>query len=53
MLYQLLDIVCISTGMMFAAFARLTKDKWITSASKDMTSFRGNPIDELKVETVF
>ncbi|WP_262506229.1 GAF domain-containing sensor histidine kinase [Salegentibacter mishustinae] len=51
MVSQLLDIVCLNTGMGFAAIARVTEDKWITCASKDKISFGLKPGDELKVET--
>jgi len=48
---QLLDIICLSTGMGFAAIARVTEDKWITCASKDEIAFGLKPGDELEVET--
>ncbi|WP_317039386.1 GAF domain-containing sensor histidine kinase [Salegentibacter salarius] len=48
---QLLDIVCLNTGMGFAAIARVTEDKWITCASKDGISFGLKSGDELEVET--
>lgn len=48
---HLLDVVCRTTGMGFAAIARVTEDRWITCTSKDEVSFGIKRGDELKVET--
>lgn len=48
---QLLDVVCRTTGMGFAAVARVTEDRWITCTSKDDISFGLKKGDELKIET--
>jgi signal transduction histidine kinase len=48
---QLLDVVCHTTGMGFAAVARVTEDRWITCTAKDNISFGIKKGDELKVET--
>ena len=48
---QLLDVVCRTTGMGFAAIARVTEDRWITCSTKDDIAFGLQPGDELKVET--
>ncbi len=48
---QLLDVICRTTGMGFAAVARVTEDRWITCTTKDDISFGLKPGDELKIET--
>ncbi|PRX42975.1 GAF domain-containing sensor histidine kinase [Salegentibacter salegens] len=48
---QLLDIICLTTGMGFTAIARVTEDRWITCAVNDKIEFGLKPGDELKVET--
>ncbi|WP_373056438.1 ATP-binding protein [Zunongwangia sp. H14] len=48
---SLLDVICKTTGMGFAAIARVTEDRWITCSSKDNISFGLKPGDELKVES--
>lgn len=48
---QILDVVCRTTGMGFAAVARVTEEKWITCTTKDNIAFGLQPGDELKVET--
>ncbi len=48
---SILDVVCRSTGMGFAAVARVTEDRWITCAAKDDIEFGLQPGGELKVET--
>ncbi|MCC8358893.1 GAF domain-containing sensor histidine kinase [Salinimicrobium sediminilitoris] len=47
----MLDVICRSTKMGFAAIARVTDDRWITCAAKDLISFGLKPGDELEVET--
>lgn len=48
---QLLDVVCRTTGMGFAAIARVTENRWITCSVRDNINFGLNPGDELNVET--
>lgn len=48
---QLLEVICRTTGMGFAAIARVTEDKWVACAVRDEISFGLLPGDELKVET--
>lgn len=48
---QLLDVVCNTTKMGFAAIARVTEEKWITCSVRDDISFGLKPGDELDVET--
>ncbi len=47
----ILDVVCRTTGMGFAAVARVTDDRWITCAVKDDISFGLVPGGELEVKT--
>ena len=47
----LLDVVCRTTGMGFAAVARVTDDRWIACSVKDDILFGLKPGGELKVET--
>jgi signal transduction histidine kinase len=47
----ILDVVCRTTGMGFAAVARVTEDRWVTCASLDKINFGLQPGGELKVET--
>jgi GAF domain-containing protein len=47
----LLEIICRSTGMRFAAIARVTEDRWIACSVKDELGFGLKPGGELKVET--
>jgi signal transduction histidine kinase len=47
----ILDVVSRTTGMGFAAVARVTDDRWITCASRDDLAFGLKPGDELKVES--
>jgi len=51
MMPTLLDVVCRTTGMGFAAVARVTEDRWITCSVRDDIAFGLKPGDELKVET--
>src|SRR5277367_2972838 len=48
---SLLNIVCRTTGMRFAAVARVTEDRWIACAVRDEIAFGLAPGGELKVET--
>jgi signal transduction histidine kinase len=48
---RILDVVCRSTGMGFAAIARVTDDRWICCATRDEIAFGLKPGSELKLET--
>lgn len=48
---RILDVVCRTTGMGFAAVARVTDDRWITCAVKDEIAFGLTPGAELPVHT--
>ena len=45
----ILDVLCRSTGMGFAAIARVTDDRWITCQVMDRIAFGLQPGGELKV----
>ena len=47
----LLEVVCRTTGMRFAAVARVTQDRWVCCASHDDLNFGLKPGGELWVET--
>jgi signal transduction histidine kinase len=47
----ILDVVCRTTGMGFAAVARVTSERWITCRVLDNINFGLQPGGELKVET--
>jgi signal transduction histidine kinase len=47
----ILDVVCRTTGMGFAAVARVTPDRWIACSVRDGIAFGLQPGGELKVET--
>ena len=47
----ILDVVCRTTGMGFAAVARVTEDRWVACSVLDNISFGLEPGGELKVET--
>ena len=47
----ILEVVCRTTGMGFAAIARVTEQRWIACAVKDDIRFGLKPGGELKVET--
>jgi signal transduction histidine kinase len=47
----ILDVVCRTTGMGFAAVARVTEDRWIACSVRDDIAFGLVPGGELKVET--
>lgn len=47
----ILDVVCRTTGMGFAAVARVTESRWIACSVKDEIQFGLKPGGELKVET--
>lgn len=48
---QLLDVICRTTGMGFAAIARVTDEQWVACSVLDKISFGLKPGDELKLET--
>ncbi|MGH1574303.1 PAS domain S-box protein [Methylobacterium sp. P31] len=47
----ILDVICRTTGMGFAAVARVTEDRWLACSVKDDIAFGILPGDELQVET--
>ncbi|MBP1858095.1 GAF domain-containing sensor histidine kinase [Rhizobium herbae] len=47
----ILDVVCKTTGMRFAAVARVTVDRWIACSVRDEIAFGLEPGGELKIET--
>ncbi len=47
----MLEVVCRTTGMGFAAIARVTEDRWVACAVRDEIQFGLLPGGELKVET--
>ncbi|UYQ94799.1 GAF domain-containing sensor histidine kinase [Chitinophaga horti] len=47
----ILEVVCRSTGMGFAAVARVTEDKWIACSVRDEIAFGLTPGGELPLET--
>lgn len=47
----ILEVACRTSGMRFAAVARVTQDRWVCCASKDDLQFGLKPGDELRVET--
>ncbi len=47
----ILDVICRTTGMGFAAVARVTEDRWIACSVKDDISFGLKPGGELALET--
>jgi signal transduction histidine kinase len=48
---RILEVVCRTTGMGFAAVARVTEDRWICCAVRDEIAFGLEPGSELKIET--
>ena len=48
---RILEVCCRTTGMGFAAVARVTEDRWVACAVRDEISFGLTPGGELKVET--
>src|ERR1700759_1270886 len=48
---SLLEVICKTTGMGFAAIARVTEDKWVACSVRDEILFGLNPGSELKLET--
>lgn len=48
---RILEVVCRSTGMDFAAVARVTDERWVCCAVRDQIEFGLTPGSELKLET--
>lgn len=48
---RILEVICRTTGMGFAAVARVTESRWICCAVRDEIQFGLKPGDELKLET--
>lgn len=48
---NILEVVCRTTGMGFAAIARVTEDRWVACAVRDDIAFGLKPGGELRVET--
>jgi GAF domain-containing protein len=48
---RILDVVCLSTGMRFAAVARVTSDRWIACVVRDEIAFGVAPGGELQIST--
>jgi signal transduction histidine kinase len=48
---KILEVVCRSTGMGFAAVARVTEDRWVACAVRDEIAFGLAPGGELALET--
>jgi signal transduction histidine kinase len=47
----ILEVICSTTGMGFAAVARVTADRWVACGVRDGIAFGLQPGGELKVET--
>lgn len=47
----ILEVICRTTGMGFAAIARVTEDQWIACAVRDEIQFGLSPGGELQIET--
>jgi signal transduction histidine kinase len=47
----ILEVICRTTGLGFAALARVTEERWIACSVLDAIDFGLKPGDELKVET--
>jgi PAS domain S-box-containing protein len=48
---KLLEVICRTTGMGFAAIARVTDDKWVACSVRDEIKFGLEPGGELSLET--
>jgi signal transduction histidine kinase len=48
---RILDVICRTTGMGFAAIARVTEDRWVACAVRDEIAFGLKPGGELEVAT--
>src|SRR6201986_3468475 len=47
----ILEVICRTTGMGFAAIARVTDDRWIACSVRDEINFGLQPTGELQVQT--
>lgn len=50
---SILEVICQSTGMGFAAIARVTEDRWIACGVRDEIAFGLEPGGELDIGTTF
>ena len=48
---NILEVVCLTTGMGFSAVAKVTEESWVACAVKDQINFGLLPGGELKLET--
>lgn len=48
---NMLEVICRTTGMGFAAVARVTEDRWVACSVRDEIDFGLQPGSELKLET--
>jgi hypothetical protein len=48
---RILEVICRTTGMGFAAVARVTESRWVCCAVRDEIQFGLKPGDELNLET--
>ncbi|SEB18396.1 GAF domain-containing sensor histidine kinase [Pedobacter hartonius] len=48
---SILEVICRTTGMGFAAVARVTEERWIACAVKDTINFGLKPGEELQIKT--
>lgn len=51
MISKMLEVVCRTTGMGFAALARVTHDKWVSCSVRDEINFGLKPGGELALQT--
>ena len=49
----ILDLICQTTGMGYAAVARVTEERWVACAVRDDVAFGLKPGDELPIERTF
>ncbi|MEO6907985.1 MAG: GAF domain-containing sensor histidine kinase [Abditibacteriaceae bacterium] len=49
----ILEVICRTTGIRFAAIARVTEDRWVCCAVRDEIEFGIEPGGELDIETTF
>jgi signal transduction histidine kinase len=50
---RILEVICRTTGLRFAAVARVTESRWIACAVRDEIAFGLKPRDELVIGTTF
>src|SRR5688572_28177442 len=51
MVPTMLEVICQTTGMGFAAIARVTEDRWLACSVRDEVAFGLEAGGELKIET--